>query len=329
MTHRPRRAGLAAGASLSLLALLLSGCSDDPDPQLRVVDDARPDAAAGATQVQVPTGQVSVGIGAPVEEVPAADGSGEDPLAAGDGEVWVPLTLTDEARAGVPGLALLLLADVETVPQVTLSAGEESLDLGTASGIGSAPTLSTQPFYVAVPEDALDTLAVEVEFDDVVQTVTADGELDPGSAEALYDDAPARSVDCRDGWLVEGAPEAQAAVDCAATSLSWPWSPDRGWATDGTSWGFVVLDASVLQVRLGDGPRAETCGRDTEVDEVVLEVGDTTTAPAADLPVSPGSAVGFGWDGESWPSVGARVTGTCQVGEQGFTLTRDLVLPPR
>lgn len=211
---------------------------------------------AHASVVRTPSRLVTIGVADPVTSVPGETvrqapfdsyEPGEEPpevLAAPDGGRVVPVDL--EVRplrspaGSEPAMAVRLVADGEAV-EVWSSAGGET-----------DPEEAFFSTVVAIPVSgavALADLAVEVEYDGLVQTLdVASGEVDAGVAEALY--AP-RSLpsSCSSVSPACDAVAATAGQDLrpiyqkatASDLYLYPWDGELGWAEDGTLWATATV----------------------------------------------------------------------------------------
>ena len=328
------------------MALTAAACQSQDDPAgLRVVVAQRPSSVDGeAVWLQTPTGRVAVTFGGPVAALTGAAG-GE--VEAGAGEVFVPFVVEDRPREGVPAEAARLLDGYDLAPEVSVAAGEASLELGAASGVTAATTLPLEPQWLAVPEEDAEDLAIGVEVDGLTQRVGADGERETGAAAALYEPAPVDEEACDEGWQVRGEPRARLSVSCSAVAFTYPYAPGRGWAADGETWGFLLLDSEVLRLALGPGVTAEQC-RSLSTEDVDLtasrpvpraESARAGTPPVAgfDVTVPGGQGLGFaragsvgGDSASAWPRITAEVRTRCEVasGARPLTLTRSFTLDP-
>lgn len=316
-----RRAALAAAVVPALTLLAACGSDEGPGAEpgrdgLSVVADVRPSSVTGReVWLQAPTGQVRAMFGEPVDEV--------DGESAGPGMVLVPYVVEDVPREGVPGVVFRLLAGSDLAPDVAVRAGGEEVDLGTASGVTSAPTLDSRPGYLRVPEDAAGDLALEVGFDGLRQRVALDGGRDAGAAESLYALPPSVAAACDEGWSVAGRPRADVAAECRAEGTAYPYLPGTGWNEDPSApWGLVVLDNRFVFVDPGRGGVDPTC-RSLDVASVELTAAGEGAVP---LDLGQGDGVALPLRDDAWPVLTATVEATCDTsgGPDALTLTRDL-----
>ncbi|TNM48156.1 hypothetical protein FHP29_02355 [Nocardioides albidus] len=249
MRHRsrPRRSAQALGPALCLLLLGsgLAACGDDDGIEAGDVVPARPDAqiTAGANEatIALPTGNLVVQVGDPVQDISAGETRQLEKLTATEGEVFVPVswhydaaTLGSYARfletSSTPTVDLIVDgASYRIPPPDTATQGQESFFV-TVSGSGERP-------------------ALEVEFDGVVQTADlATGEVDPGAAAPLYglSPTPAEPVDCGGEVRVSRKPTvSQPSFSCTMTRpLLLPYAGDS-WAADGHSWLALTVETAL------------------------------------------------------------------------------------
>jgi hypothetical protein len=224
--------------------------------------------------IVLPRSEVDVRVGEPVASVPHSDLSGDhederedddgdhqpppDLLAAPEGGRLVPVTWRVRAQGGFG-------AESDRAPTtLRLVAGDERVELWAdtltdVDDVGDSYTLRSA--VVAVPgEPDLTDLAIEVDFDGLVQTLdVATGEIDAGVAQSLYD--PRRFAtgcddvrdDCDFAAASPDQPLRPATFGLTATAVSlYPYDGELGWADEGTLWaatrvqvfGGVAFDAA-------------------------------------------------------------------------------------
>ncbi|MBM7519037.1 hypothetical protein [Nocardioides nitrophenolicus] len=244
MSSLPRRAALVA-----LLAPLATACAgevrrDGPVP------DARPAAVQGTELwAQLPTGRVTVTVGAPVRTIPGAEVSGGQAVDAGRGREFLPVAVAYDDLLGVPYDAPQADTDPTELTRLELHVGERGyrvpfVEVGRTS-------------YLEVPTGAADQLSLDVEFDGVTQSVDAAGERVTGLAEGLYHASTRTTLEsCGD----------RDERTCRYDLWEYPYVEGLGWASqrrpDAT---WVVVTAQTWlradQVRVdGEACRAEALG---------------------------------------------------------------------
>ena len=207
---------------------------------------------AGATEatVALPTGSLSVGVGTPISSVPAADTDDRRALQAPAGGSIVPVRMSFDS--GEQPWTPLLALEPE-VPEVTLAVGDREYDLPAPYRTPGGTALADAPddaFYVAVdasPEEAR-SAEIRIDYDGLLQTVSADGRVEAGQAAGLPAPGIPRAVplDCpRSGWTVRGTSR-PVPVGCEVGVLGLtPYWPGLGWAPTGRSW--LVVEVETLR----------------------------------------------------------------------------------
>lgn len=243
-----RRTAVLACALLGL-APLLAACGDDEEPGATKVGDVIPAneddqfEGARASTVLVPTGELKVWLGKPVDTADRNDTRQLEELHAPDGAVLVPITWRMEKAfpdaAGFLGKSPAAGVDL-------VSEGESyrlpAPDPGSEAG---------ESFYVVVDGDGKD-LSLDVDFDGVTQSVDLHSrKRDAGLAKPLYDidEARLRPEDCgSDDWHDE-----RVVYACELTGpLLLPYANGE-WADEGHQWLAVRLQTTLRQWVIADG----------------------------------------------------------------------------
>lgn len=226
-----------------MLVLLLAGCGAGRDE----VGDARPVEPAfvdGVTSVvRVPGGELRFRVGSPTDEPRPGIAQALDDE---DGEVGTVLPVAWSAVADPDGTQVLPAA-LEEVSVVAVVDGER-VPLDGEDPDAGEPDPASGAYAIEVPEayDAAD-LRLEVILDDATQVLSPwSGEVDPGDAARLYDDAPAswRPPTCR--ALPAVAPLAfDLGLRCdTRTVVTSAWQPGLGWAPEDRRWWLVPVGTS-------------------------------------------------------------------------------------
>lgn len=230
-TARRARTGRTASlAAAAVLAGLLQGCGASDVGTVQEVEPAWIDGVA--SEVLLPTGTLRVAVTS-VLDGPVQGGEGDGPF------VGVRWTV-------VPGDLPGATADDEPVDVAAVVDGERH----ELSAVLSDPNpRATAGVLVGVPGgyDVAD-LRIEVDFDGVRQTLDPwTREVDPGGAAALYAGATRawQTPRCPDlvpaDVVVDDPPFATCETGDVAVR---PWTPEAGWAEEGTLWWTVRLTTS-------------------------------------------------------------------------------------
>ena len=255
--------------SLTLLAALplvvATGCSDGglTGPDRRLAEGevvlALGSPPGRAVTLVTPAGRMAFVVGPATEETPYESDPAQSIGAPDDGElVGIAYQLDiGTAFAGmrqVPGSERVL-------PQVSLVAGGETYPLDVFED--ERPTRAD--LWVGVP--SAQDLAIEVEFDGVVQRAELDGtsspSLDAGLAAPLYTQAellaPA-TVSCGSP-TVAGEPVAPRTTGCRVEVARVPWLATTGWVeTREQSWLVLRPQVHVGSFEAGRGTGRVSCG---------------------------------------------------------------------
>ena len=266
-----------ARAAVAVAALVLataSACTSEHDDD-GVVADASPAVVSGtALWAQLPTGRLTVTVGAAVRTIPGAEVIGGRPIEAGDGRAFVPVELAYDDRAGVPWNAPLgsrKTADPAALSTVTLVLGDDAHRL-------AFPRVADRWYVETTVRDADRQPELRVAFDGVEQTVDAAGRRTTGEAAGLYTASTRRElVSCgrHDATRPKGAPRALGR-SCAYDLWEFPWLAGRGWAADprpGTTWVVATGDVWLRADELRDG--VEACAPEDLTGSLRLRVDDT------------------------------------------------------
>lgn len=263
----------AVAAVVALLAPLASACSSETHDGL--VPDARP-ADVDGTQlwVQLPTGRVTVTVGAPVSTIPAAEVGGGQAIDAGGGREFLPVAVAYDDLVGVPHDAPQADTDPTELTRLDLHVGERTHRVPFAEGGRTS--------YLEVAKGASDDLRLDVAFDGVAQSVDAAGQRVTGVAAGLYD-ASTRTALESCGEQVERT--------CRYNLWEYPYVEGLGWASqrqpDAT---WVVATAQTWlradQVRVG----GEACRPAAMGGSIAVRVDAGT--PTEELSVAPNRRAG-------------------------------------
>ncbi|TNM40407.1 hypothetical protein FHP29_10135 [Nocardioides albidus] len=218
--------------------MLVAGCSDD-EPR-GVVPDARPAQVSGTELwAQLPTGRVTLTVGAPVRTIPGDEVVGGAAIDADDDAEFLPVAVDYGRLEGVPWSAPLGSTDPEELTKLAVEVGGRSYPVPFDDVGGRS--------YVEVPAGADDDLALEVTFDGVTQRIDAAGKRELGKAAGLYDATERTGVVSCGEWDVDrpgGAPRATARR-CGYDLWEYPWVAGRGWAAEreaGATWVVATAD---------------------------------------------------------------------------------------
>lgn len=243
-----RRTAVLACALLGL-APLFAACSDDEEAGATNVGDVIPanedDQFEGsrASTVLVPTGELKVWLGKPVDTADRNETRQLEELQAPDGAILVPITWRMEDA--FPDAAGFL--GETPAAGIDLVTDGESYRLPTPDPASEAG----ESFYVVADGDGTD-VSLEVEFDGVTQTIDLRSrEREAGRAEGLYDldGARLRPEDCEsDDWHDE-----RIVYACELTGpLLLPYANGE-WADKGHQWLAVRLQTTMRQWVIADG----------------------------------------------------------------------------
>ncbi|MCW2793074.1 MAG: hypothetical protein JWO76_2172 [Nocardioides sp.] len=281
MTRPSARRPALLPALVATLALVAGGCGDEtPSPaqaQAGLVSEAAAAVSGTAAAVVVPTGELTVHVGTPVDSVPADQTARLEPVRAPEGGSVLPIGMSfDQGAAPLGGV----LAFPAVATQVSVRACGRDYSVGDAYVVGadggSISPLGAPGYFVTLPCAPRSDVVVVVSYDGVDQTVDArTGDVAPGRAGTIgalgTDFAP--SVDCpTDDWNLDAGGLEEAHVDCAVSAVyRTPYLPGKGWADEGQQW--VVAD--VAEIRLLDASVAGGDGATTDLAVTALEDAST------------------------------------------------------
>lgn len=229
-----RTHALPAAAVAVLLLGALTACGDGASSLEPGESAAGPGGVTGtAVEVRVPSGTITVTVGAPVEQIT----SGSRELTAPDGGALVPVSWSLERyqTSGVTGF------DAET--ELAVLVGDDATPLST---ITDAATPATDSRVVAIDGTAA-VDGVSATYDGLEQVLGLDGSRDAGVAEELY--APAADgepQDCSQGW--EGSPGTDLDLTCTVRAWTLPYLPGVGWSDEGSTHVVVAPDLTLSTV---------------------------------------------------------------------------------
>lgn len=269
-------------AAATALLAVLTGCSAlgigadtlEAGDAIRAAEEVpapgTPAADGGwSAELQLPDGLLTVRV-APLDdrEVAAQDAFTGDAAEVDDGASLVAVSWSEETGAGVP----------EAVRSLVLDAGGVDDDLALVDGDRrislEVDGLSRTGGFVYAAVGDVDGLAVEMVFDGVAQSVTADADAPQvdEAARALYAGAPGSPdrTDCLDS-VTPASLERDGVASCRVRSAAWPWLVDGGWS-DGDPWQVVGLETT-LGLASGD---------DVSDTEVTATVDGTAPVSEAD-----------------------------------------------
>lgn len=292
---RPVTTLLLAATLLPLTACGLIGADDvEPGEVVRAQEEAIDTGATGTRELelQLPEGRLTVTVGAPLDEVPAADTLGERDLSPAGGARLVPVTWEVDS-AGTSTFQRSVAGPGTAPASLSLVAGDE-------------PTViddrwrRTGAAYVAVPADG--DLSVAIDYDGLTQRASVDGQDRevPAIARSLYDapDEPADQA-CADVVVTGVAEVTQVdapALSCRLALGEAAYVAGPGWADD-VPWRVVEVSVDPGDVTAPDGSTyAATSAEETitlngaEPVATVSTVGTTDDGLGEGVVVFPGGA---------------------------------------
>lgn len=273
-------------AVLGLLSLGLAGCGGAQDahgPVAGPVAGRVTTVLHGAAQTfVVPTGDLAVTVGKPVEGVSAQ--------LADDAERhhgrFVPVAWHFDPLADVPGKAVLGTAPRATGVRIAVGGSSYALPAPYHLSGGAIGGALSGVAYVPAPSPGAAKVAVT--YDGLTQTWDQrSGTLHSGVAASLYDgSASARKVACPDGSATTAG--ARRRVTCTVTVQRIPYDPGRGWAPAGHAFAVVGYD-----IRLDGAPVDAATATTTRATAKVTVDGAAPIGSVGQSAASPGRAQGI------------------------------------
>lgn len=242
-----RRSPAVVVAALAAGVALLAGCGPETASADAVVAGRSGHLDGTSSSFVVPTGILTVTVGAPTDQIDGDDTADGDAWSAPDGSSLLPVLVDFDYRDGAPWGGRL--AARPQPADVTVTVGGEERDLGspyTADGTGLSGS-STASSWVVVPGDPdPEDVRITVAYDGADQSADAGG--DPtGRAAALAElstEAPG-GADCpSSAWRSSDGP-LRVACDLPLVGRT-PYWPGSGWAPAAGQW--AVVGADRLQV---------------------------------------------------------------------------------
>lgn len=269
-TTRPRHVAL-----LAAVALVASGCGDETAPESqpgRAIEAAAPVQGTKAS-VAVPTGELTLQVGAPVTAVSADQTARLKAVEAPPDGTVLPVGMSfDQGAAPLAGV----LAFPAKPTTVSVRACGHDYPVGDAYTVGdddgSIGPVGAPGYYVTLPCAPGADVGVVVSYDGVDQSVDAStGVVTSGRAGTIGDLGAAiapRAACPTAGWSVAAARLKGVRVDCTVSaSYRTPYLPGRGWAEEGQEW--VVAD--VDEIRLLDASAPGAGGATTDLTVTGIE----------------------------------------------------------
>ena len=225
----------------------LAGCGSETDGAagggqvVQGVDTG--DVTGDEFELVIPSGEFTLTVGDPVDEVPADAAADGEAHPAPDGQQYVGIAWSPSGTA--PALGVVLHGTDPLPAALRVRTGGRDLEISELA-LDPADGPANGSAWVPVDGEA----QLEVSYDGLTQTFDLDtGEREPGPADDFYDLAPT-PADCPASGPGRGGQGMQYSITCEISPItSVPYVAGQGWAEEGSTWLVFDLTLTPTQFR--------------------------------------------------------------------------------